>query len=145
MSRDALVQEVAVRGSAVGVDRAGGVVGVGIRRRGLESVAVAAGIRRVGGRAPEARASPPLGVIVRVAFRFTPPAEPVITAFVVLATTFVVTGKEALVAPWAIVTLAGTTAAGLLLESVTTRPPAGAGLVNVAVPVEGDRPRRSRG
>ena len=79
-------------------------------------------------------------MIVRVAFRLTPPAEPVITALVVLATTLVVTGKEALVAFWAIVTLAGTTAAGLLLDSVTTLPPAGAGLVSVAVPVEGVPP-----
>ena len=49
----------------------------------------------------------------------------------------VVTVKLALVAPAATVTLAETPAAAvLLLESVTTIPPAGAAAVNVAVPIE---------
>src|SRR5258706_10390483 len=56
------------------------------------------------------------------------------------ATALVLTANVALVAPAAIVTLAGTLAAPLLLESATCAPPVGAGPLNVTVPVEGFPP-----
>ena len=48
----------------------------------------------------------------------------------------VFTVKFALLLPAGTVTLEGTLAAALLLESVTCAPPAGAGPLNVTVPVE---------
>src|SRR2546422_673492 len=54
-----------------------------------------------------------------------------------IATALVVRLKLALVPPGETVTLEGTPAAGLLLESVTCAPPAGAGAFSVTVPVEG--------
>ena len=51
-------------------------------------------------------------------------------------TALVLTGKVALVAPAGTVTLDGTLAAPLLLESVPCTPPAGATALSVAVPVE---------
>jgi hypothetical protein len=52
-------------------------------------------------------------------------------------TDVVATLKLAAVAPAATVTLVGTVAAALLLDSVTAAPPAGAGAVKITVPVEG--------
>jgi len=58
----------------------------------------------------------------------------------------VVTVKVAVVEFAAIVTLAGTAAeAVLLLDSVTSAPPAGAGPLSVTVPVEGVPPRTEVG
>ena len=51
-------------------------------------------------------------------------------------TALVVTVNVTLVAPTGTVTLAGTVAAVLSLDSVTCAPPAGAGPSSVAVPVE---------
>jgi hypothetical protein len=56
------------------------------------------------------------------------------------ATALVVMLNVALAAPAATVTLAGTDAAALLLESVTCAPPAGAGPFSVALPEAGFPP-----
>src|SRR6267142_881854 len=58
------------------------------------------------------------------------------SAEVVTRTMDVFTVKVALVAPAGTVTLEGTVAARLLLESRTCAPPAGAGPLSVTVPVE---------
>jgi hypothetical protein len=75
-------------------------------------------------------------VTVKVAVRATPRVTVMVTVLFV-PTALVVAMKVAVVALAATVTLAGTCAAAvLLLESVTTAPPAGAGPFNVTVPVE---------
>jgi hypothetical protein len=53
-----------------------------------------------------------------------------------MSTKEVLTAKVALVLPAGTVTLEGTLAAPLLLESITWAPPAGAGPLSVTVPVE---------
>lgn len=75
-------------------------------------------------------------VIVRVAVRATPRVA-VMVAEVLEATALVVIVKVAVVAFAGTVTFVGTCAAAvLLLESVTTAPPDGAGPLRVTVPVE---------
>jgi len=75
------------------------------------------------------------GVTVSVAVFVAPLYTPVIVTGVDALTAVVVTLNVALVAPAATVTLAGTVATAVLLpDSVTTAAPAGAALVNVAVP-----------
>ena len=59
-----------------------------------------------------------------------------IVADVATTTTDVSTVNVALVAPTGTVTVKGTLAAPLLLASATVAPPAGAGALNVTVPVE---------
>ena len=66
-------------------------------------------------------------------------------AEVVLPTAVVSTVKLAVVPPSATVTLAGTVAAGSLLDSVTTAPPAGAALLRVTVPFDEFPPTRLDG
>src|SRR6267143_5976603 len=56
------------------------------------------------------------------------------------ATAVVLTGNVALVAPAGTATLEGTLAAPLSLESATCAPPAGAGPLNITVPVEDCKP-----
>jgi hypothetical protein len=77
-----------------------------------------------------------LGVIVRLAVRLLLLYAAVIVAVVLDDTVVVVTVNVAVVAFAATVTLAGTCAAALLLESVTTVPPAGATELKVTVPVD---------
>lgn len=72
---------------------------------------------------------------VRVAVFVTVPAVAVITALVAALTAVVVTVNVAVDAPAETVTLAGTAAAALLLDRLTTIPPVGAGEPSVTVPV----------
>ena len=78
----------------------------------------------------------PGGVTVSVAVRVTPPALAVMVTGVDAVTELVAIAKVALVAPCTTVTLAGTAAAGLLLDSVAVNPPDGAALVSVTVPCD---------
>ena len=77
---------------------------------------------------------------VRFAARVLPPYEAEIWAEVEKRTIDVLTGNVALVAPAEMVMLEGTLAAALLLKSRTCAPPAGAGPLSVAVPVEDCKP-----
>ena len=66
--------------------------------------------------------------------------EAEIVAEVDITTIDVLTVKVALALPAGMVTMDGTLAAPLLLESMTCAPPAGAGPLSVTVPVEDCRP-----
>jgi hypothetical protein len=81
------------------------------------------------------------GVTVKVADFVAPPNAAEIVAVDTAPTAVVVTEKVAVVAPAATVTLAGTVATEVLsLDNVTAAPPAGAGVANVMLPVEGVPP-----
>jgi hypothetical protein len=75
----------------------------------------------------------------------TPAAVPVIVAVVIAPTKVVETLNVAVVAPAATVTLAGTVAAASSLARLTAKPPVGALLVSVTVPVEGEPPFTAAG
>jgi hypothetical protein len=78
---------------------------------------------------------PAAGFTVSVPVRVTPPAEPEMVTDADVATVLDVTVNVPLVAPAAMVMLAGTVAAVvLLLDTVTTVPPDGAAAESVAVP-----------
>src|SRR5262249_15610793 len=97
-----------------------------------EKRASAAGLTRVGaGSVPVG-----IGVTVNVAVRDVPPNEPLMVTAVEAVTAVVVTVQVALVAPAATVTLPGTVAAALLLDSVTALPPVGATALSVTVPCD---------
>jgi hypothetical protein len=105
-------------------------VGLDVTRSPLRPVAVTVRVTACPGGGGDA-------VTVSVAVFVVPPNAPVIVTAVEALTAVVVTLKVALVAPAATVTLAGVLAtARLLLDNVTTAPPAGAALVNVAVPCD---------
>jgi hypothetical protein len=73
---------------------------------------------------------------LRLAIRVVPLYEAEMVTEVETRTMEVFTVKVALVAPSGTNTLEGTLAAPLLLERITVAPPAGAGALNVTLPVE---------
>jgi len=76
------------------------------------------------------------GLMVSALASVAPPKTAEIVTGVMAATAVVVTGNVAVVDPAAIVTLAGTDADVLVLESATDEPPSGATPLRVTVPVE---------
>jgi len=85
------------------------------------------------------------GLMVRAAVLVTPLYTPLIVAVAADVTARVVTGNVAEVWPAATLTDAGTVADALLLDRATVAPPAGAGPVSVAVPVDPDPPTTDAG
>jgi hypothetical protein len=78
-----------------------------------------------------------IGITVSAPDLVAPPYVPEIVTEVDAETGFVQTAKVAFVVPSWTTTLAGTpTTAGMLLDSMTATPPAGAGPLSVAAPVE---------
>ncbi len=88
----------------------------------------------VGFKVSEERLTLDVGVMVSDACAELDPSVAVITAVVVVVTDVVVMVKVALVLPDATVTLLGTLAEPLLLESETTLPPDGAAADRFTVP-----------
>jgi hypothetical protein len=82
----------------------------------------------------EERVTLEAGVMVREAFAGLDPGVAAIIAVLVVVTDVVVTVNEALMLPAATVTLLGTLADPLLLDSETTDPPEGAALERAACP-----------
>ena len=80
------------------------------------------------------------GANVSLAVFITPAYEAEMVTIFFTKTAFVLTVKLAEVAPTGTVTLVAKTAALLLLASVTTTPPLGAGADNVTVPCDGMPP-----
>src|SRR5262245_8507581 len=80
------------------------------------------------------------GATVSVACLLVPPAVTVIVAAVACVTAEVVTGIDADHAPAGTVKVAGTLAAGLSLDRLSTTPPAGAGPFRSTQAVTGDPP-----
>jgi hypothetical protein len=101
--------------------------GLDVTRSPLRPVAVTVSVAVVTGGA--------LGFTVSVAKLVKPPADAKIVRPVVVVTVPTGIGKKGvLVCPCGTVTLAGTVAMGLLLDSVTVKPPAGAGPVRLTSP-----------
>src|SRR5437879_5981840 len=94
----------------------------------------------VGFSVSEERVGRACGSTVSEAVLVTPAYDAEIVTGVDAVTALVLTVNVALLAPAAIVTLAGTLAAPLSLESSTCAPPVSAGPLSVTVPVEGDPP-----
>src|SRR6266403_1845340 len=94
----------------------------------------------VGFSVSEERVGRACGSTVSEAVLVTPAYDAEMVTGVDAVTALVLTVNVALLAPAAIVTLAGTLAAPLSLESNTCAPPVSAGPLSVTVPVEGDPP-----
>src|SRR5467141_2360713 len=115
-------------------------------RAGPLSVTVPVGdctppVTLVGFSVSEERVGRACGSTVSEAVLVTPAYDAEMVTGVDAVTALVLTVNVPLLAPAAIVTLAGTVAVDvLLLERETVAPPAGAGPLSVTVPVEGDPP-----